>query len=75
MAQPTIPTNIDDAFVAGWYFGRGKTHQPIAFPRSTPVHISREYERGVYEGMQFENKWTPTEPGPSDPWNNADCRG
>jgi hypothetical protein len=19
--------------------------------------------------------WKPTEPGPSDPWNNADCRG
>jgi hypothetical protein len=55
MRLPFTPTNIDDAFVQGWNQGRGLTGEDFMAPVSgTPLHIAREFERGVAEGMAFE---------------------
>jgi hypothetical protein len=40
-------------------------------------HIANSY-RQTFPHIEIRVRaagWTPTEPGPSDPWNNADCRG
>jgi hypothetical protein len=49
-------TTMDDAFVDGWNFGRGFTHEVAGFYRNktAPVHVRLEYERGVFEGHQFQ---------------------
>ncbi len=55
MTKTPMPTNIDDAFVDGWYFGRycrAEHHHVMTVYNSTTA-IRREYERGVFEGRQF----------------------
>jgi hypothetical protein len=55
MRHPFTPTNIDDAFVAGWNQGRGLTGDSFMVPeRGTALHIAREFERGVSEGYEFQ---------------------
>jgi len=55
MRQPFSPTNIDDAFVAGWNMGRGLMGDKFMAPeRGTPLPIAREFERGVSKGMEFQ---------------------
>lgn len=51
----TFPTNIDDAFVEGWHFGRyGKSeHHHVMTAHNSSAFVRREYERGVYEGRAF----------------------
>jgi hypothetical protein len=59
MARQPIPTNIDDSFVEGWYFGRfcRPENLHVMTRHNSTVTISKEYERGVYEGAKFEGQY------------------
>jgi hypothetical protein len=66
----------DDAFVAGWYFGRGLTKSVDDNYRYKhwPVFARLEYERGVSEGYDFaaatrESLTIPRKSGSADTSN------
>jgi hypothetical protein len=40
-----------------------------------PCSEAKDMRRVAREALGMRKNWTPMEPGPSDPWNNADCRG
>ncbi len=52
----SFPTNIDDAFVEGWHFGRycRPANHHVMTANNSSVAVRREYERGVSEGYEFE---------------------
>jgi hypothetical protein len=58
-SETPMDTTFDDAFVAGWYFGRGKTSVlAVEYKdRIWSVPERKEYERGVYEGHVFQQEW------------------
>lgn len=56
----TVPNNYDDAFGAGWSFGRkpSEAAMPVVNAmQSAPVLLRRAFERGVYEGYAFQAEW------------------
>jgi hypothetical protein len=61
----STPANIEDAFDAGWWFGRYPSERMMDMVRRVQkvpnVSIRREFARGVFEGHAFQTEWNAGE--------------
>lgn len=60
----SVPDNYDDAFGAGWAFGRRHSDEAMPVVRAmqkAPVLLRRAFERGVSEGYEFQVEWDEAE--------------